>query len=609
MKKLSAIIILVLALPTYVLAKDYKVGVVYYPDGFSQGYIDDAVVDSDLDTIKKSIASNDVYREKNGDTLQLVIQSEIYWNQTNASDGVYDFSAYKKFAEKLKARGIKWTPLFPVHHPPQWVRDNYTQDKIRNKHGQLPVDGIAGNFLDFSPSSNVWRNEAHKWIQKGIEELNSYIGVDKNSTIAEIFITNETMYRRGGLSYGDDVHKKNNINDSVITSYDNATINKWNSTYGNLGDIPRNVSFSMDSKERIDGFMRFRSEELAYMLRDLRSSAKSKLNQLGKKNIPITWKLTPYVFGAGKNTLEQYNGWNSYGLNILFNTTDVEVIGMDEYSSPSSEKSTAFIDSINKIRAYDNYDKPIYMAEFNRREKRPNADLIRKWLNDTKALDVRYWTFFSWNGGKGQSNKPTHEQPIQQEQINGLKLAFDDIIPPDGLSNEPLVTNNIDVYTPLNNSILNSSTIDFKWTDAKAENYFLYLGTSTFDYSLYNSGYIAGSILSQKINNIPTNGSKVFLTFWYKINGIWKYKTYEYATKIQNNQVIGVEYTSVLDKLYTKYSSVIGGKVGSPYFCRGGSYVCQNFAIRNIIFSVRVSDKYTEADADNKNLWFAITSN
>lgn len=491
------------------MAKDYKLGVVLFPT---------ASIDSDLDRIKNEIAKGDVYREFNGDTLQLVVQLQIPWNETNSAENVYDFSKYKQIAEKMKARGIKWTPLFPIHHTPNWVLNKYSSDLMKNKHSQLPSDGKYGNFLDFSPSSSVWRNEAHKWIQKGIEELSNYIGVDKNSTISELFITNESMYRRGGLSYGDAIDLTMNTNDSVITTYDNTTINKWNnSSYGKkYGSIPRNISYNMDSESRINAFLRFRSEELAYMLSDLRNSAKSKLIQLNKQSIPVTWKLTPYVFDAGKTTLEQYNGINSYGLDILFNKTGVEVIGMDEYSSPNSLDSSNFIASINKIRKYDKY-KPIYMAEFNRRDSKPDYSLVRKWIKDTKAYDVRYWTFFSWNGGVGQTGKPAHESPIEPQQIQGLQLAFDDLIPPDGTGNDPKPIINSDVvYTTGGNygnnqsisknlSIPNATIIEVSVIGSLERN---------FDYIyIYNGSSLVKSITGDSNQKFTLNTNNINIIF------------------------------------------------------------------------------------------------
>jgi len=409
-------------IPNVATATDYKLGVVLFWNNN---------ISSDLDQIKSEIASNDVYRENGRDTLQLVVQTEILWNETNSRRGHYDFSKYIDYAEKLKARGIKWTPLFPIHHPPLWVKNAYNNDIITDKHGNK----TDGNFIHISPSSKVWRNEARTWLQEGVKALSKYIGKDKNATISEFFVTNETMYRRGGFNYGDDTYTK--PNDSVITSFDEATIAAWQNKYGSRYgySIPRNLY--QEHSSRKNAFMKFRSEELAYCLRDLRLAVKNQLSSIGKNNIPVTWKLTPYVFDAGSDTLEQFNGWNSYGLNYLFNNTGVDLIALDEYQGGNG--SSDLINAINKTRIYEKSKKPIYLAEFNKTNGNAPSSQVRGFINDTKSYGVTNWTFFSWNGGKGESGKPLHEMPIQRNQIIGLKQAFNDIISPDGTGNDPSI--------------------------------------------------------------------------------------------------------------------------------------------------------------------------
>ncbi|MEI7867092.1 MAG: beta-galactosidase [Candidatus Methylumidiphilus sp.] len=137
------------------LSQEYKLGVVMFrPDN----------PEYELDRIVFEIAGNDVYREGNGSTLQLVVQTEIPWKDTNPSEGVYDFSKFIEYAKTMKARGIKWTPLFSPHYPPQWAIDKYFNNQLTDKHGNK----TGGFHLPFSPSSTVWKNDVPKWINTAL---------------------------------------------------------------------------------------------------------------------------------------------------------------------------------------------------------------------------------------------------------------------------------------------------------------------------------------------------------------------------------------------------------------------------------------------------------
>jgi len=546
------LILSMIAISSQIIAKDYKLGVVLFANKSNMG--------QDLDEIKSSIASNDVYREKNGDTLQLVVQSEISWHDTNPDKGRYDFSKFINYAEELKKRGIKWTPLFSPHYVPEWAYRKYHNDRITDKHGNI-IENYA--FLKFSPSSKVWDNEIKKWIEKGLEALAPYIGKEKDKTISEVFVTNEMAYPAGGLRFGDDNSK------SKISTYDDATINNWNKRYANkYGDIPRNLT--REHSERRNAFFQFRAEELAYCLNRLKSYSENKLKKLGKYNIPVSYKMTPYAFDKGSSTYEQYRGLTGSQLSYLFNDTNLKMIAIDEYEGTSGWRDIK--NSIDKVKKFNHSNTPIYLAEFNSHEGYPTSNEVKNWIVNTKNYGVNNWTYFSWNGN-GTGNKA----PIQDKQKRGLKMAFDSIIAPDGTNNDPK-GNNInkvsELTSPSKGFILTSSSVTFKCQDTNAKNYYLYIGTSKGGINIY-TGYISKSTLSQTVKNIPINGNKIYVRLWTETSSGWKYKDFSYKTKKSSSTTNSSN--KYIERFYNKYKHIFGTKQGNNYSC-GKNLICQNYS-------------------------------
>lgn len=415
------------------LSQDYKLGVVMYHHDKPAGYDEDQ-----LNKIVHEIASDDVYREGNGNTLQLVVQTEISWKDTSPEEGIYDFSKFVEYAKAMKARGIKWTPLLAAHNIPEWAKVKYYNNIPTNKKGERHFNANGettdGIFLPFSPSSMVWRKEITNWMNAALEQLNPYIGKTKNDVISEIFITNEMMYKGGKLT---DEVKEVKKDSSVITTFDEATLQAWQTrNYESLyGVIPRN--FYLESSYRIDAFLKFRAEELAYCLGYLKSSVEYKLASLGKNSVPVTWKLTPYRFDAKPDKEPYFSGLTGSQVSYLFNDINPKIIAIDEWEHDGSGSS--LVDAIGTVRRFDRQNHPIYLAEFNKMEDQypyglPTKEQILSWIKKTKPLNVTNWTFFSWNG---TGTVGTHEGPIQPEQKQGLKDAFNYILPPDGIQNDP----------------------------------------------------------------------------------------------------------------------------------------------------------------------------
>ncbi|MGD0931888.1 MAG: Ig-like domain repeat protein [Candidatus Korobacteraceae bacterium] len=85
------------------------------------------------------------------------------------------------------------------------------------------------------------------------------------------------------------------------------------------------------------------------------------------------------------------------------------------------------------------------------------------------------------------------------------------------------------IYSPLSPSTLTSTSVTFKWFPMAGANFWLDVGSTQGGNNYYQSGNI-GTVLSATVNNLPDNGSPVWVTWWYEIGGTWSYLEYQYST-------------------------------------------------------------------------------
>lgn len=81
--------------------------------------------------------------------------------------------------------------------------------------------------------------------------------------------------------------------------------------------------------------------------------------------------------------------------------------------------------------------------------------------------------------------------------------------------------------SPSNGSRLTGSSQTFKWT-ATTGTYFLYVGTTAGGNQLFSQ---SANGTQKTVSNLPTNGTKIYVRLWTKINGKWKYNDYTYTAK------------------------------------------------------------------------------
>ncbi len=86
----------------------------------------------------------------------------------------------------------------------------------------------------------------------------------------------------------------------------------------------------------------------------------------------------------------------------------------------------------------------------------------------------------------------------------------------------------VGIYFPLSPSTLPGTSTTFRWFPVAGANYWVDIGSTQGGNNYYQSGNI-GTVLSLTVNNLPSDGSPVWVTWWYLINGSWSYIEYQYT--------------------------------------------------------------------------------
>ena len=89
------------------------------------------------------------------------------------------------------------------------------------------------------------------------------------------------------------------------------------------------------------------------------------------------------------------------------------------------------------------------------------------------------------------------------------------------------------IYSPANQSTLAGNSVTFWWTGCGclygASAYWLDIGSSYGGNNYLQSGPLPASQHSLTANNLPNDGSRVYVTWWYELNFSWSYIEYQYT--------------------------------------------------------------------------------
>ncbi len=108
------------------------------------------------------------------------------------------------------------------------------------------------------------------------------------------------------------------------------------------------------------------------------------------------------------------------------------------------------------------------------------------------------------------------------------------------LSGGQVVNASPGIYSPANGSTLTGYSVTFQWGGYPgATAYWLDVGSTAGGNQYYQSGSLSGSTYSQTVSSLPVNGSTVYATWYYLLNGAWVSTGYTY-TAFGGGSAIGV---------------------------------------------------------------------
>jgi len=86
------------------------------------------------------------------------------------------------------------------------------------------------------------------------------------------------------------------------------------------------------------------------------------------------------------------------------------------------------------------------------------------------------------------------------------------------------------ITSPVNGSILDSTTVTFEWADNGATEYGFYVGTKSGGTDLYYApSYKLGNVTSVTVADLPSNGMPLYVMLYSKVEGQWVADKYTYT--------------------------------------------------------------------------------
>ncbi|MEP7361989.1 MAG: trypsin-like peptidase domain-containing protein [Acidobacteriota bacterium] len=99
--------------------------------------------------------------------------------------------------------------------------------------------------------------------------------------------------------------------------------------------------------------------------------------------------------------------------------------------------------------------------------------------------------------------------------------------------------------SPANGAVLPGPTVDFTWSKGTSSDDFkLYIGTTAGGSQLAVEN--AGNNAFHRVNYLPTDGSRIFVRFWYRMLGTWRFTDYTYTAARDNGKKITIHITNRL---------------------------------------------------------------
>ena len=161
------------------------------------------------------------------------------------------------------------------------------------------------------------------------------------------------------------------------------------------------------------------------------------------------------------------------------------------------------------------------------------------------------------------------------------------------------------MVSPANGSALGSSSVTFTWNAGTgASGYALWVGSTPGAYDLYFK--LEGTSLSDTVNNLPSDGSTVYLRLYSLINGAWVYNSYVYTAVDGRAKMTGPGNSSALGGGSATFSWSAGSGVSQYYLFVGNTPGGNDIYAK--LEGASLSDTVNNLPADGRTFYVTLWS-
>ena len=174
------------------------------------------------------------------------------------------------------------------------------------------------------------------------------------------------------------------------------------------------------------------------------------------------------------------------------------------------------------------------------------------------------------------------------------------------VANSPIAV----MISPLPNTTFSGSTVTFTWVPgSQSTAYWLDIGSVPGGNTYEQSGNL-GTATTLTVNNLPTDGSAVYVTLWSYLNGSWTYNEYQY-TAFSNSSLIATMQSPAPNSTLSGSSQLFtwnAGTQSTAYWIDAGSTQGGNQYFQSGNLGSQLSDTVTGLPTDGSTVYITLWS-
>jgi len=163
------------------------------------------------------------------------------------------------------------------------------------------------------------------------------------------------------------------------------------------------------------------------------------------------------------------------------------------------------------------------------------------------------------------------------------------------------------IFNPVNGSTLASSTATFLWyPNASASNYWVDVGSTYGGNTYLQSGPLSGNGCGLTVKNLPTNGSTIYVTWWYEIGGSWSYTEYTYTAYGGLGAITSPVNGSTLTGSSQVFTWSAGADAGAYWIDAGSTPGGNNYFQSGSLSSSTLSENVTNLPTNGSTIYVTL---